>query len=210
MRPVIWDLVTGERTDVRVELPGEIVPIDWWPDAARSWSRTCSSAGRSCTGWSSASGTLTEISASARRDPRRPCTPGRLRLARASSGDEASRLLDDVGNCPPRARALGPAHRRAVPRVAVPQPGRRPGARLAGRPRGRGPVPRLPEGARRAELALRGHVVAGRADARRRGVPGRDGELSRLDGVRREVARPHHRQHRLPRGPRTPLRASTT
>jgi acetyl esterase/lipase len=33
MRPTIWDPLTGERVDLEVDLPGEVVPADWWPDA---------------------------------------------------------------------------------------------------------------------------------------------------------------------------------
>ena len=33
-RPAIWDLATGERTDLEVDLPGDVVPMDWWPDAS--------------------------------------------------------------------------------------------------------------------------------------------------------------------------------
>lgn len=32
-RPGIWDLSTGERTDLHVDLPGEVWVADWWPDA---------------------------------------------------------------------------------------------------------------------------------------------------------------------------------
>ena len=33
LRPALWDPTTGERTDLDLDLPGEAVPIDWWPDA---------------------------------------------------------------------------------------------------------------------------------------------------------------------------------
>jgi len=33
-RPAIWDLATGERTDLAIDLPGILVPYDWWPDAS--------------------------------------------------------------------------------------------------------------------------------------------------------------------------------
>ena len=33
-RPGVWDLGTGERTDVDVDLPGEMDVLDWWPDAS--------------------------------------------------------------------------------------------------------------------------------------------------------------------------------
>ena len=32
MRPGIWNVATGERRDLAVDLPGEVVPVDWWPD----------------------------------------------------------------------------------------------------------------------------------------------------------------------------------
>jgi len=33
-RPAVWDLVTGERRDYAVDLPGDVEIEDWWPDAA--------------------------------------------------------------------------------------------------------------------------------------------------------------------------------
>ena len=33
-RPAIWDLATGARTDLTVDLPGDVLPMDWWPDAS--------------------------------------------------------------------------------------------------------------------------------------------------------------------------------
>jgi dipeptidyl aminopeptidase/acylaminoacyl peptidase len=33
MRPSIWSPVSGERLDLEVDLPGEAIPVDWWPDA---------------------------------------------------------------------------------------------------------------------------------------------------------------------------------
>jgi dienelactone hydrolase len=33
LRPALWDPTTGQRTDIPLDLPGEAVPIDWWPDA---------------------------------------------------------------------------------------------------------------------------------------------------------------------------------
>ena len=31
-RPGIWDPATGRRTDIELDLPGEVIPVDWWPD----------------------------------------------------------------------------------------------------------------------------------------------------------------------------------
>lgn len=33
-RPAIWDLGSGERRDVSLDLPGAVLPLDWWPDAS--------------------------------------------------------------------------------------------------------------------------------------------------------------------------------
>ena len=33
-RPAIWDLDTGERRDIDVDLPGAVFPVDWWPDGS--------------------------------------------------------------------------------------------------------------------------------------------------------------------------------
>ncbi len=32
-RPAIWDVATGERTDIALDLPGEVFPVEWFPDA---------------------------------------------------------------------------------------------------------------------------------------------------------------------------------
>jgi pimeloyl-ACP methyl ester carboxylesterase len=31
-RPAIWNVSTGDRTDLRIDLPGEVLPLDWYPD----------------------------------------------------------------------------------------------------------------------------------------------------------------------------------
>lgn len=33
-RPAVWDLATGERTDLDVDLAGPVEVVDWWPDAS--------------------------------------------------------------------------------------------------------------------------------------------------------------------------------
>ncbi len=33
-RPAIWDLATGERRDLAIDLPGDVGVADWWPDAS--------------------------------------------------------------------------------------------------------------------------------------------------------------------------------
>ena len=34
-RPAIWDAAVNQRTDLAVDLPGAVFPVDWWPDAER-------------------------------------------------------------------------------------------------------------------------------------------------------------------------------
>jgi dipeptidyl aminopeptidase/acylaminoacyl peptidase len=33
-RPAIWDLARNERSDLEIDLPGDVIPLDWWPDAS--------------------------------------------------------------------------------------------------------------------------------------------------------------------------------
>jgi dipeptidyl aminopeptidase/acylaminoacyl peptidase len=33
-RPAIWDLSTGKRRDLQLDLEGEVYALDWWPDAS--------------------------------------------------------------------------------------------------------------------------------------------------------------------------------
>jgi dipeptidyl aminopeptidase/acylaminoacyl peptidase len=33
-RPAIWDLITGDRRDLAVDVPGAVLPIGWWPDGS--------------------------------------------------------------------------------------------------------------------------------------------------------------------------------
>jgi len=34
LRPGVWDAARGERTDLDVDLPGDVSVLDWWPDAS--------------------------------------------------------------------------------------------------------------------------------------------------------------------------------
>jgi len=33
-RPALWDLATGDRRDVEIDLPGAVIPLGWWPDGS--------------------------------------------------------------------------------------------------------------------------------------------------------------------------------
>ena len=32
-RPGVWNPTTGERSNLEIDLPGDVIPVDWWPDA---------------------------------------------------------------------------------------------------------------------------------------------------------------------------------
>ena len=32
-RPGVWNPTTGERSYLEIDLPGDVIPVDWWPDA---------------------------------------------------------------------------------------------------------------------------------------------------------------------------------
>ena len=96
-RPGIWDVASGERTDLAIDLPGEVCPIDWWPDGRsilvvhlfRGRDRACR--------FDLERGTLTEL-----LHPRGEIHGARVRpdgrvWFRVSSGERAPVLIDDLG-----------------------------------------------------------------------------------------------------------------
>ncbi len=97
MRPAIWDVSSGERKDIALELPGEAIPVDWWPGADQVLFAHLFRGRDRLYRLDLQTETLTEIlhppgeihGARVRPD-------GRVWL-RVSSGDRASRLLDDAG-----------------------------------------------------------------------------------------------------------------
>jgi dienelactone hydrolase len=96
-RPAIWNVSTGERSDLTLDLPGEAVRLDWWPDA-RSILLVHAYRGRDeLLRLDLATGSCIEIST-----PRGELLGARVRpdgrvWARIASGHRASRLLDDLG-----------------------------------------------------------------------------------------------------------------
>jgi dienelactone hydrolase len=97
MRPAIWDPVTGERIDLVVDLPGDAIPVDWWPDATAILLDHLYRGRDRLYRLDLTTGALTEIlhppgeilGAGVRPD-------GRVWL-RVANGANASRLLDDRG-----------------------------------------------------------------------------------------------------------------
>ena len=97
LRPAIWDPTTGQRDDLHVELPGEAVPIDWWPDA-RSILLAHLYRGRDrLYRYDLVNATLTEVAHPVGELHGARIRPDGRVWMRVSSGDRASRLIDDAG-----------------------------------------------------------------------------------------------------------------
>jgi len=97
-RPGIWNPVTGERTDLEIDLPGEILPLEWWPDASALLIASFYRGRDRLYRYDIAARSLTEI-----RHPRGEIAGAGIRpdgrvWFRVSSADVASRILDDQGD----------------------------------------------------------------------------------------------------------------
>jgi dipeptidyl aminopeptidase/acylaminoacyl peptidase len=97
LRPGVWNPNTGERSDLELDLPGEAVPIDWWPDG-RSILLAHVFRGRDrLYRLDLERGSLTEVAHPAGEIHGARVRPdGRVWL-RVSSGGHAPVLLDDTG-----------------------------------------------------------------------------------------------------------------
>ncbi|HYG72447.1 MAG TPA: prolyl oligopeptidase family serine peptidase [Actinomycetota bacterium] len=97
MRPTIWDPTTGDRIDLEVDLPGEVIPVDWFPAADAILVAHLFRGRDTAYRLELATGTLTEIV-----HPRGELHGARVRpdgrvWVRVSTSDRASRVLDDAG-----------------------------------------------------------------------------------------------------------------
>lgn len=98
LRPEIWSPVTGERTELEIDLPGEAIPVDWWPDAGSVLLLHLFRGRDQLYRYDLRRGTLTELAhPQGAIDGARVRPDGRVWL-RVSSGDRASALLDDAGD----------------------------------------------------------------------------------------------------------------
>ena len=97
IRPTLWDPTTGERVDVTLDLPGDAIPVDWWPDAGSLLLMHLFRGRDRLYRYDLSNAALTEVlhppgeihGARVRPD-------GRVWI-RVSSGDRASRVVDDSG-----------------------------------------------------------------------------------------------------------------
>ncbi len=96
-RPAIWDPVTGDRTDLAVELPGEVVPVDWWPDGGAILVDHRFRGRDRLYRLEVATGALTEILHPAGEVLGAGVRPDGEVWLRIASGRRASQILDDHG-----------------------------------------------------------------------------------------------------------------
>ena len=97
LRPTLWDPVSGERRDLEIDLPGEVIPVDWWPDASALLLVHLFRGRDRLYRYELATGTITEIGhPTGEIHGARVRPDGRVWL-RVSSGERASRLLDGAG-----------------------------------------------------------------------------------------------------------------
>ncbi len=96
-RPAIWNLASGERTDLKLDLPGLVMPHDWWPDASALLLANFFEGRDTLYRYELASGELTRLDF-----PKGYCSGARVRpdgsvWARFSSGVQQPRVLSDSG-----------------------------------------------------------------------------------------------------------------
>ncbi len=97
MRPSIWDPVSGERLDLAVDLPGDAIPVDWWPDGSAILLDHLYRGRDRLYRCDLATGALTEI-----LHPRGEILGAAVRpngevWLRVASGERASRVLEEHG-----------------------------------------------------------------------------------------------------------------
>src|SRR5262245_39404132 len=97
IRPTLWNPTTGERTDLAVDLPGDAIPVDWWPDAGSVLLVHLFRGRDRLYRLDLAGGTLTEIGHPPGEIHAAQVRPDGRVWIRVSSGERASQLLDDTG-----------------------------------------------------------------------------------------------------------------
>lgn len=98
MRPSIWSPRSGERIDLAVDLPGEAIPVDWWPDAGAILLAHRFRGRDRLHRLDVQTGALTEILHPAGEILGAGVRPDGEVWLRIASGDRASRILDGGGD----------------------------------------------------------------------------------------------------------------
>ena len=97
LRPAIWSPDTGERVELEVDLPGDVTPIDWWPDAGSVLLRHRFRGRDRLYRFDLARGTMTAIDHPAGEIHGARVRPDGRVWMRASSAERAPELLNDAG-----------------------------------------------------------------------------------------------------------------
>jgi dipeptidyl aminopeptidase/acylaminoacyl peptidase len=97
LRPAIWDPVGGERRDLSVDLPGEAIPVDWWPDGSAVLLVHRFRGRDRLYRLDLSTGAMTEVTHPAGEIMGARVRPDGTVWLRVASGREASRILDDRG-----------------------------------------------------------------------------------------------------------------
>ena len=97
IRPTLWNPTTGERVDVPVGLPGDAIPVKWWPDAGSLLLVHLFRGRDRLYRYDLATGTATEVRHPVGEIHGAQVRPDGRVWIRMSSGGQASRLIDDTG-----------------------------------------------------------------------------------------------------------------
>src|SRR5262245_57402783 len=97
IRPMLWNPTTGERLDVPLDLPGDAIPVDWWPDAGSLLLVHLFRGRERLYRYELETRTPTEIRHPAGEIHGAQVRPDGRVWIRMSNGEHASRLIDDTG-----------------------------------------------------------------------------------------------------------------
>ena len=95
-RPAIWNVTTGERSDLALDLPGQAVPLDWWPDGRAILLAHLYRGRDELLRFDLATGSCIEIPIGRGEILGARVRPEGRVWMRLASGHRASRLLDDL------------------------------------------------------------------------------------------------------------------
>ena len=123
-RPGLWDLASGERHDLEVDLEGAVFVHDWWPDASALLLVNRFEGRDRLFRYELGTGALEPAVDRARRDPESARPPRRTGLAHHEQGHRQRLLLDDTGRGGRGAGRRTGTGRPAVPVVDLRQPAR--------------------------------------------------------------------------------------
>ncbi len=96
-RPAIWDVATGERVNIELDVAGEVFPLDWWPDAGSILVAHLLQGRDRLLRYDLVTGTVLEIVPAAGEILGGRVRPDGRVWYRLARGDRASMLTDDRG-----------------------------------------------------------------------------------------------------------------